>query len=143
MSTLDGLRLEALDRPACLGLLASVEVGRLVFTLRALPEVFPVNFRLFEGGVVIRVATTSAAIRGALDTVVAFQADHVDTHTRTGWSVTVVGPSSEILDPARRERVFALPLEPWAGGPRDRVLSIALDHVTGRRLVHVGRGPRD
>jgi hypothetical protein len=106
----DGSRLEVLDRPTCLGLLATVEVGRLVFTRRTLPEVFPVNFRLYEDGVVIRVADTSPAVAGALDTVVAFQADDIDARARRGWSVTVVGHSSEILDQGRRERVFALPL---------------------------------
>jgi hypothetical protein len=124
-----------LDRAACLDLLATAEVGRLVFTLRALPEVFPVNFRLFEGSVVVRVGGTSRAMAGAVDAVVAFQADDVDAASRTGWSVTVVGHSSEVLDPLERARVLALPLEPWAGGPRDRILRIPLDRVTGRRLA--------
>jgi hypothetical protein len=124
-----------LDRATCVALLESVPVGRLVFTVRALPEVVPVNFRLFEGAVVVRVADTSRAITGALDTVVAFQADHIDADTRTGWSVTVVGHTSEVLDPATRRRVLALPLVPWAGGDRDRLLRIPLDRVTGRRLA--------
>jgi hypothetical protein len=124
-----------LDRATCVRLLGTAAVGRLVFTLRALPEVFPVNFCLFEGSVVIRVADASRAVTGAVDTVVAFQADQIDPRTRTGWSVTVVGHSSEILDPAERRRVLALPLEPWAGGPRDRLLRVPLDRVTGRRLV--------
>lgn len=124
-----------LDRATCLELLATVPVGRLVFTARALPEVTPVNFRLFEGNVVLRVADASHAAEGAVDTVVAFQADDVDAAGRTGWSVTVVGRSSEIVDPAVRERVLALPLEPWAGGRRDRLIRIPLDRVTGRRLA--------
>jgi hypothetical protein len=124
-----------LDRAACLDLLATAEVGRLVFTVRALPEVLPVNFRLFEGSVVVRVGGTSRAMAGAVDAVVAFQADDVDAGSRTGWSVTVVGHSSEVTDPLERARVLALPLEPWAGGPRDRILRIPLDRVTGRRLA--------
>jgi hypothetical protein len=106
-----------------------------VFTVRALPEVFPVNFRLFEGSVVVRVGDTSRAVAGAVDAVVAFQTDDIDAGSRTGWSVTVVGHSSEVLDPVERARVLALPLEPWAGGPRDRILRIPLDRVTGRRLA--------
>jgi nitroimidazol reductase NimA-like FMN-containing flavoprotein (pyridoxamine 5'-phosphate oxidase superfamily) len=132
--------LRPLDRATCVALLESAPVGRLVFTVRALPEIVPVNFRLFEGAVVIRVADTSRAITGALDTVVAFQADHIDTGTRTGWSVTVVGHTSEILDPTTRRRVLALPLVAWAGGDRDRLLRIPLDHVTGRRLAAPGEG---
>jgi len=128
-------QLVSLDRAACLDLLATAEVGRLVFTVRALPEVFPVNFRLFEGSVVVRVGDTSRAVAGAVDAVVAFQTDDIDAGSRTGWSVTVVGHSSEVLDPVERARVLALPLEPWAGGPRDRILRIPLDRVTGRRLA--------
>ena len=104
-----------LDRAEAVALLEATEVGRLVFTVRALPEVFPVNFRVFEGGVVVRVSGTSRAVEGAVDTVVAFEVDQIDAASRTGWSVTVVGHTSEILDRAERERVLALPLVPWAG----------------------------
>jgi uncharacterized protein len=128
-------RLLPLDRRACVDLLRGAEVGRLVFTSRALPEVFPVNFRLFEGGVVVRVADSSRAATGAVDTVVAFEVDQLDAATRTGWSVTVVGRSSEVLDAAERARIAALPLVAWAGGERDRFIRIPLDRVTGRRLV--------
>jgi uncharacterized protein len=124
-----------LDRRTCVALLRTAPVGRLVFTSRALPEVVPVNFRLFEGGVVIRVADTSDAATSAVDTVVAFQADHIDAADRSGWSVTVVGHSSEVLDPLERGRIAALPLVAWAGGPRDRFIRIPLDRVSGRRLV--------
>jgi hypothetical protein len=124
-----------LDRAACVELLGSAAVGRLVFTVRALPEVLPLNFRLFEGNVVVRVAGTSHAAEGAVDAVVAFQVDDIDVTAHAGWSVTVVGHSSEILDPGTRERVLALPLEAWADGDRDRLIRIPLDRVTGRRLA--------
>jgi nitroimidazol reductase NimA-like FMN-containing flavoprotein (pyridoxamine 5'-phosphate oxidase superfamily) len=126
-----------LDRRTCVALLRTAGVGRLVFTVRALPEVIPVNFRISEDSIVIRVADTSHAA-GAADTVVAFQADEIDVATRTGWSVTVVGHTSEVLDPAERARIHALPLVAWAGGERDRFIRIPLDRVTGRRLVALG-----
>jgi len=135
----DGDRtLVPLDHAEAVALLATAEVGRLVFTVRALPEVFPVNFRLVGDSVVVRVADGSRAGRSAVDTVVAFEADQLDAVSRTGWSVTVVGHSSEILDRAERERVLALPLVSWAGGGRDRLIRIPLDRVTGRRLVVAG-----
>ena len=127
--------LVALERAEAVALLAGAGVGRLVFTVRALPEVFPVNFRVFEDSVVVRVAGGSGAGVGAVDTVVAFEVDEIDVVSRTGWSVTVVGHSSEILDGGVRERVLALPLVPWAGGVRDRLIRIPLDRVTGRRLI--------
>ena len=130
-----GRRLITLDRRESVDLLRTVRFGRLVFTLRALPEVIPVNFELFEGAVVIRVADTSRVLDGAVDAVVAFEADEIDSGTGTGWSVTVVGHTAEILDPCERARVLALPLVPWAGGTRDRLVRIPLDRVTGRRLL--------
>lgn len=136
-------RLVPLDRRACVDLLRTAQIGRLVFTNRALPEVFPVNFRVFEGGIVVRVGNGSHAAAGAIDTVVAFEADQIDTATRTGWSVTVVGHTSEVLDPAERARIVALPLVAWAGGDRDRFIRIPLDRVTGRRLVGDDAAGRD
>jgi nitroimidazol reductase NimA-like FMN-containing flavoprotein (pyridoxamine 5'-phosphate oxidase superfamily) len=124
-----------LDRDECVRLLRGAAVGRLVFTFRALPEVFPVNFRVHGDGVVVRVAAASRAAEGALDTVVAFEVDEIDAVDRTGWSVTVLGRSSEILDPAERAEVLALPLVAWAGGVRDRLIRIPFERVTGRRLV--------
>jgi nitroimidazol reductase NimA-like FMN-containing flavoprotein (pyridoxamine 5'-phosphate oxidase superfamily) len=126
-----------LDRAEAVELLSGAAYGRLVFTLRALPEVLPVNCRVFGDAVVIRVGTRSRAVDGALDTVVAFQCDHIDVDDRTGWSVTVVGRTAEILDPAERDRILDLPLVAWAGGDRDRLIRIPLDRVTGRRLVPV------
>jgi len=127
--------LVALDRATCVQLLGTAAVGRLVFTTRALPEVLPVNFRLFEGYVVVRVSDASRAAVGAVETVVAFEADEIDVASRTGWSVTVVGHSSEIIDPETRQRVLSLPLVIWANDRRDRLIRIPLDRVTGRRLA--------
>src|SRR5689334_10273147 len=95
--TTGGRRLVALDRREAVALLGTAVFGRLVFTVRALPEVIPVNFKLFEGAVVIRVADSSRALNGAVDTVVAFEADEIDVDNGTGWSVTVVGHTAEVL----------------------------------------------
>jgi uncharacterized protein len=136
----DDRRLLPLDRRTCLALLGTASVGRLVFTHRALPEVLPVNFLLDGDSVVIRVGDASRAAGGAMDTVVAFEADQIDTASRTGWSVTVIGHTREILDPIERAFVTSLPLVAWAGGTRDRFLRVPLDRVTGRRLA---AGPDD
>jgi nitroimidazol reductase NimA-like FMN-containing flavoprotein (pyridoxamine 5'-phosphate oxidase superfamily) len=123
-----------LDRAEAVRLLTGGRYGRLVFTHRALPEVMPVNYRVVDGAVVVRVADSSRAVEGAVDTVVAFQADEIDVASRTGWSVTVIGHTSEIVDREERARVLALPLVTWAGGRRDRLIRVPLDRVTGRRL---------
>jgi hypothetical protein len=82
-----------LGREECLSLLGTAGIGRLAYTEAALPAIRPVFFWLRAGDVVIPAHAGSplvAAIRGA---VVAFEADDYDDADRTGWSVTVVGPS--------------------------------------------------
>jgi hypothetical protein len=48
-----------LDRGESLRLLATVPVGRLIFTVNALPAVRPMNFALVDGLVVLRTAAGS------------------------------------------------------------------------------------
>jgi uncharacterized protein len=124
-----------LDRAECLALLATRPFGRLVYTHRALPAVLPVNHRMEGDDVLIRLQAGSAAALATRDAVVAFEADDVDVGSRTGWSVTVVGRAREITDPGDRLRVVALQLEPWVGDHRDHVLAVAVEQVTGQRLV--------
>src|SRR5690349_8716220 len=74
----DGSALQQLSREECLMLMASVPVGRIIYTRRALPAVELVNFTLDHGDVVIRTdrgGKLAAAARGA---VVAFEADQLD-----------------------------------------------------------------
>jgi uncharacterized protein len=136
LQTEDGAR--TLDRQECLSLLPTVPIGRLVFTVRALPAVIPVNFALDGNEIVVRTARGSslaAAVRGA---VVAFEVDEYDAQTCTGWSVTVTGRAREEDDPVQLERLARLPLVPWAGGQREHFILVPVELVTGRR---VGGGP--
>ncbi|GLY80364.1 pyridoxamine 5'-phosphate oxidase family protein [Actinoallomurus iriomotensis] len=116
-----------LGRRQCLTLLATVPIGRIVHTDRALPAVTPVTFVL-DGDVVTVHAepTLGAAIGGS---IVAFQADDVDPRTMTGWSVTVIGRALFTGGPIPR---------PCSGPPgRPPALRIPVQHTSGMRL-----GPR-
>jgi nitroimidazol reductase NimA-like FMN-containing flavoprotein (pyridoxamine 5'-phosphate oxidase superfamily) len=130
----DGSALLRLSRDECLALLASVPVGRIIYTRRALPAVELVNFALDQGDIVIRTdrgGKLAAATRGA---VVAFEADQLDLDTRSGWSVTAVGPSSEVTDPGDLARLRTLGLRPWAPGERDHFIRVSPVMLNGRRL---------
>ena len=127
-----------LSREECLSLLASMPVGRLVFTDRALPAVVPVNFVLSGRHIVLRTGSTSslaAAVRGS---VVAFEVDRIDPAGYRGWSVTVVGRAEHVTDPHRSAQLEQLPLLSWAGGETEQFVVIAVELVNGRR---VGVGP--
>ena len=64
-----------------LRLLASVSYGRVVFTLKSLPAIRPVNHLLDDGRIIIRTRLTSAisaAMRSSDGVVVAYEADSID-----------------------------------------------------------------
>jgi uncharacterized protein len=130
----NGPVLEQLPREECLRLIASVPVGRIVYTRQALPAVELVNFALHGGDIVIKTdagGKLAAATRGA---VVAFEADSVDAAGRAGWSVTVVGQARAVTDPADIRHLDAVPLTPWAPGQRDHYIRITPTIINGRRL---------
>jgi nitroimidazol reductase NimA-like FMN-containing flavoprotein (pyridoxamine 5'-phosphate oxidase superfamily) len=127
-------QLEVLDREQCLDLLQTVRVGRLVFTEDALPAVQPVNFRMHQGQVVIRVAGGQKLRAATGNAVVAFQADVLDPDLRTGWSVTVVGHANLINDVDELVKLSGTWLRPWVDGRRDHFVLIQTEKVTGRRL---------
>ena len=67
-----------------------------------------------------------------LDHRVAFEADHTDPATRSGWSVVVRGTAdhAELFEP-----MVASPPVAWADGPRSHVLRIRPSTITGRQVV--------
>ncbi len=128
------MELQVIPRDEALRLVASVPVGRVVFTLRALPAVLPVNFVLDGDAIVFRTAPGSKLTAAVRNAVVAFQVDQIDPQTQTGWSVLVTGRAGEIHDPAEIARLRAR-LKPWAPGEREHFIRIPTDLVSGRRLV--------
>ena len=130
----EGLTLKQLGRDECLRLMASVPVGRIIYTRQALPAVELVNFAVDDGDIIIKTdhsGKLAAATRGA---VVAFEADRLDTERRVGWSVTVVGQSQEVTDPDEFGRLEQIGLSTWAPGDREHFIRIRPGILTGRRL---------
>jgi nitroimidazol reductase NimA-like FMN-containing flavoprotein (pyridoxamine 5'-phosphate oxidase superfamily) len=133
-----GQELEVLNRRRCLDLLATVRVGRLVFTEDAMPAVQPVNFRLWRDDVVIRVAGGPKLAAATNNLVVAFQADELDPDLRTGWSVTVVGHAHPITDVSELVELSGTFVQPWVDGRRDHFVRIRTEKMTGRRFLEGG-----
>jgi len=112
----DGSALKRVTRDECLQLMASVPVGRIIYTRQALPAVELVNFAIYNGDIIIRTDRSgklAAATRGA---VVAFEADSLNTEQHVGWSVTVVGQSQEVTDPDEIDRLAQIGFSSWAPG---------------------------
>jgi nitroimidazol reductase NimA-like FMN-containing flavoprotein (pyridoxamine 5'-phosphate oxidase superfamily) len=132
----DERHLEQLTRSQALDLLASVPIGRLVFTDQALPAIRPLNHLVEGESIVVRTAAgaTITTVAGRNGVVVAYEADELDTARQVGWSVVIVGTARLLDDEAAAERYRSL-LRPWLSGPRDEVITIAADIVTGYRMV--------
>ena len=130
----DGSALTQLPRDECLTLMASVPVGRVIYTRRALPAVELVSFVIDSGEIVMRTDPSgklAAAVRGA---VVAFEADCLDLANQAGWSVTAIGPSREVTDPEEIGRLKTIGLSSWAPGARDHFIRISPEILNGRYL---------
>jgi Pyridoxamine 5'-phosphate oxidase len=78
-----------LDRAESLCLLGSVPVGRLIFTINALPAVRPMNFAFSGTLILLRTAADSTMARQTDGAIVAFEADELDATAGSGWSVVV------------------------------------------------------
>jgi hypothetical protein len=58
----------------------------------------------------------------------------MDNATWSGWSVTVTGRAALVADPGMSAWYRAVPLVPWAPGPRDTFLTITTKLAEGRRV---------
>jgi len=123
-----------LGRAESMRLLASAQVGRLIFTVNALPAVRLMNFALVDGLIVLRTAADTTVARRVHDAIVAFEADDLDMATSSGWSVVVTGRGTLVSDPDLIARYQNVPLQPWAPGQRDQYVTITTEIVEGRRV---------
>jgi hypothetical protein len=130
----DGSALEQLSRDECLRLMASVSVGRIVYTRRALPAVELVNFALDRGDIIIRTDSDGKLAVATQHSVVAFEADRLDPDQQAGWSVTAIGRSGEVTDPAEIGQLQKMGLSSWVPGAREHFIRISPEILNGRRL---------
>ena len=128
-------QLEVLEESECRSLLTTATIGRLAFTEGALPAVQPVHFVVVDRRIIIptRVGSkVAAASRGA---VVAFEVDEFDADARTGWDVTVIGPSRVVEHPDEVRALDGLGVRAWAPPDIPCYVAVQMSIVRGRRLV--------
>jgi hypothetical protein len=135
VSTTDDDRLcEVLDEAECRRLLGTAGTGRLGFTDGALPAILPVAFALHDGQVVIPVHRGSSVVSAVRGAVVAFQVDSYDATTRTGWSVTVVGPTRLVERPGGVAELEDLRPSPRRPAPGRCYITVQLGLLRGWRM---------
>ena len=124
---------QQLSRDDCLRLMASVSMGRIIYTRQALPAVELVNFALDHGDIVIKTDGAGKLAAATRHTVVAFEADCLDAE-QAGWSVTAIGPSREVTDPEDIGRLQKIDLSSWTYGTREHFIRVSPELLNGRRL---------
>ena len=128
---------QKLSQAEAMRLLASVDYGRVLFTLKALPAIRPVNHLVDEGRIIIRTRLTTAistVVRSAdPGVVVAYEADDFDSQRQSGWSVVATGWAHRVSDPGEVSRYEQL-LHPWVNYA-DTVLAIDPGIVTGFHII--------
>jgi uncharacterized protein len=110
----DHAGLEILPFDECLRLLASVPVGRVGFFADGEIVVLPVNHVVDAHDVVFRTAYGSKLSAAGGEHLAAFEADHYNEQTRSGWSVLVSGRAEMVDAEADIQRLSRRGLHPWA-----------------------------
>jgi uncharacterized protein len=119
----------------CRELLAGQEVGRVAVCTPEGPEILPVNYTLVDESVVFRTTPYGVLGRHAWHGRLAFQIDHIDPATRSGWSVLATGHAEMVDDPEELAEIHAFHNpEPWAEGVRPLYVRLPWDRLTGRRV---------
>lgn len=113
-------------------LLSGVSLGRLATSIDDQPDVFPVNFAVQRGTILLRTAEGTKLMGATLNDRVAFEAD--DHDVEGGWSVVVKGRATVLTssaDIAEAERAQVLP---WTSTAKHRFVRIVPTEISGRRF---------
>ncbi len=132
---IDRAGLRVLTREECLALLATVEIGRIAISARALPVILPVRFAMDGDRIVIATHDGTTLNTATRDTVVAFETDGAAADCEVGWSVHVNGIARHVTDPSTLDRLAELQLPSWSPHQPARFVAISTDHVAGRSAV--------
>jgi nitroimidazol reductase NimA-like FMN-containing flavoprotein (pyridoxamine 5'-phosphate oxidase superfamily) len=139
----DSRGVTALPEHTCWTLLRSAEVARLAVSVDNRPDIFPVNFVVDHGTVVVRTGEGSKFAAMMSNPVVAFEVDGNDAEVHQAWSVVINGRAEEIKQLHERIETMDLPLFPWHADPKSRFVRIVPDVISGRRFEVVDSGAWD
>lgn len=128
---------------ACWALLRDSEVGRLAVVIDGLPDVFPVNFVVDHGSVVIRTGAGTTLAATAHGASVAFEADGYDAAAGEAWSVVVKGKVELVQTIQEMVDIVGLPLFPWHAAPKPCYVRVVPGEVTGRGFAVVAAAHAD
>ncbi len=115
----------------CHELLANANVGRLSLTISALPLIVPVTYWYFRGSVILGMGD-GPAYRAAVANVVGLEIDGTNLE-HVLWAVLVIGPTSEITQPAEHAELQHLGVALPTGTTHAHYVRLRPDIITGCR----------
>ena len=118
-----------LTRAESLRLLGEAPFGRIVYTVRALPAIVPVQHLVENGMVIVRSHVTG----DCAGSVVAFQVDGTGPEHCCGWSVTVTGVARRVVD-AEEIAHYESKIDPLVVMGNVEVIRVFPEIITGYRL---------
>lgn len=124
-------------------LLATVHVGRVAYTYRALPGIQAVSHLIDHGDVIIRSHGRPPVISPARagTVILAYEADTIDPETFSGWRVTVTGHAGLIRDPDEIARYHrALPAWPISNST-GQLIRLSPGLMSGYRFLGLTGSP--
>ena len=131
----DIVNYDDLEEAVCWRLVSRVAVGRVGFVYDGEPMVLPVNCQALDGLIAFRTAGDSMLHNLGNGTHVAFEADHVDAASESGWSVLIRGELWQLDDDQLAQRLRDSPSRPWAPGRIDRWMVIKPASISGRAIT--------
>lgn len=111
--------------------LSGHEFGRIAFHLLDEVHIVPINYVVDDERLLFRTSEGSKLLGLKMNADVAFEVDEIEDEVAT--SVVLRGEAHELTGDAMRA-VEQLPLRPWVGTPKMRIIAIRVTEITGRRF---------
>jgi nitroimidazol reductase NimA-like FMN-containing flavoprotein (pyridoxamine 5'-phosphate oxidase superfamily) len=131
---------ERLDEAACMELLSTGTIARLIYNSRYGPVALPSEYKIHEGSIVFRtyrVTFTEEDLRTGIahaEYQVVVEVDHIDPEAREGWVVLVRGTAHQVDTEAERASVSNIGLESWVEGEPEHFIRVAPISIAGQRI---------
>lgn len=125
----------SIDRSLCIELLAAQKIGRIAWRAADGVQILPVAYTWYQESVVFRTSPYGVLSELVHEADVAFEVDHVDESSHSGWSVVVRGRARATAEPDELRRLWQLDRPvPWASGTRNLFIQITPTSITGRSV---------
>jgi nitroimidazol reductase NimA-like FMN-containing flavoprotein (pyridoxamine 5'-phosphate oxidase superfamily) len=124
-----------MDQSECFRLLEQHVLGRVAVVVNGYPVVFPVNYALVGGAILLCLRRGGDLDRATSDSAASLEIDGEDSVYHEGWSVLAVGRTTHLPPSAELgHEMQQLAPSSWAGGERSLFVRLAIDGITGRRI---------